>query len=76
MNSKIDQKHRVEALPSADEALQNYEFIKIVATGAFGKVYKAKDKINNRYVAIKLIEDVAASDMHTRSAIREVSILR
>jgi serine/threonine-protein kinase len=49
--------------PEPSEIAQRYEVIKRLGAGAFGTVYKAKDKILGRMVAIKTIrlEGLAAS---------------
>ncbi|KAJ6256689.1 Serine/threonine-protein kinase [Drechslerella dactyloides] len=38
---------------SAEELAKNYDILRLLGKGAFGKVYQAWDKINNRNVAIK-----------------------
>lgn len=35
--------------------LQNYEIIRELGKGGFAKVYKAKYRLNDQYVAIKMV---------------------
>ena len=36
----------------------NYEIIKKVGEGTFGNVYKARDKLNNQIIALKIINRI------------------
>ena len=36
--------------------LSNYELLRTIGKGSFGKVKLAKEKLTNRYLAIKILE--------------------
>lgn len=56
--------------------LQEYEIIEKLGEGAFGKVYKAKEKSSNRIVAIKqIIEGEDSFGGISTTTLRELSIL-
>ena len=58
------------AAPDPTEIAGRYQVVKKLGAGAFGTVYKAKDKILGRMVAIKTIrlEGLAASSGLARGA--------
>lgn len=56
--------------------LQDYEIIEKLGEGAFGKVYKAKEKSSNRIFAIKqIIEGEDPFGGISTTTLRELSIL-
>lgn len=58
------------------EIKQDYEILKLLGTGAFGQVIKAKHKITNQIVSIKLIKECFENTHRIRMLLRELMILR
>ena len=71
-NNKPDDK----SSPQWDEISKDYEVIKNIGSGAFGSVMKAKHKITNQVVSIKLIKDCFINIHRVRMLLRELMILR
>jgi serine/threonine protein kinase len=71
-NNKPDDKLN----PLWDEISEDYEVIKTLGTGAFGSVVKAKHKVTNEVVSIKMIKDCFANIHRVRMLLRELMILR
>ena len=59
------------------EVTRKYMIGRVLGKGAFGKVFAGTIKANpTQQVAIKFVEDVFASAMDSRRALREISIMR
>ncbi|XP_071103977.1 cyclin-dependent kinase 2-like isoform X1 [Haliotis cracherodii] len=56
--------------------MENFQKIEKIGEGTYGVVYKARDKINNRLVALKKIRLDAESEGVPSTAIREISLLK
>ena len=54
----------------------NYEFIENIGQGMYGQVYKALNKSENKYYAIKRLNFKDISDKEKKSINKEVSILK
>lgn len=59
-----------------DRCKSNYLLLKVLGTGTYGQVVKAKDKKTGEIVAIKLIRDVYGNEYETIKVLREMQILR
>ncbi|XP_018497227.1 cyclin-dependent kinase 6 [Galendromus occidentalis] len=58
-------------------ALKNYDDFNHIGTGAFGTVYKARDKKNEgRFVALKKVRVAITDDGVPLSVLREISLLK
>jgi serine/threonine protein kinase len=55
---------------------ENYEFIENIGSGMYGEVYKALNKSENKYYAIKRLNFKDISDKEKNSINKEVSILQ
>lgn len=60
---------------SGCRSINNFAYVGKIAEGAFGIVYKAKDKQTNEFVAIKRIKMDIEKDGFPITSIREVNIL-
>lgn len=56
--------------------MENFQKIEKIGEGAYGIVYKAKDKITQQYVALKKIRLETESEGVPSTAIREISLLK
>jgi len=56
--------------------MENFQKIEKIGEGAYGIVYKAKDKITDQYVALKKIRLETESEGVPSTAIREISLLK
>lgn len=56
--------------------MNKYEVIGIVNEGAYGIVYKAKNKETNEYVAIKKFKETDDDEIVRKTTLREVKVLR
>ena len=56
--------------------MNKYEVIGIVNEGAYGIVYKAKNKETNEYVAIKKFKETDDDEVVRKTTLREVKVLR
>jgi len=56
--------------------MENFQKIEKIGEGAYGIVYKAKDKITNQFVALKKIRLEIESEGVPSTAIREISLLK
>lgn len=56
--------------------MNKYEVIGIVNEGAYGIVYKAKNKETNEYVAIKKFKETDDDEIVHKTTLREVKVLR
>lgn len=56
--------------------MNKYEVIGIVNEGAYGIVYKAKNKETNEYVAIKKFKETDEDEIVRKTTLREVKVLR
>ncbi|KAL1976218.1 hypothetical protein VTN31DRAFT_2500 [Thermomyces dupontii] len=56
--------------------MENYEKIEKIGEGTYGVVYKARDRTNNRIVALKKIRLEAEDEGVPSTAIREISLLK
>ena len=43
-----------------------YEILKIIGTGGMAVVYRARDRLLNRFVAVKILKDEFARDLDFR----------
>lgn len=55
---------------------QQYEPVAEIGEGAYGKVYKARDLKNGRFVALKRVRVQTEEEGMPLSTIREVAVLR
>lgn len=55
---------------------ENYEVLSVIGEGAFGKVYKAKDKKTDILVAIKDIKFQNEEEGIPSTALREIATLK
>ena len=55
---------------------ETYEFIKNIGQGRYGEVFKALNKLENKYYAIKRLNFKDISEKEKKSIIKEVSILK
>lgn len=55
---------------------QDYEFVKVLGKGSFGEVIKAKHRVNQNVVAIKLLKDLFKDDYASKKVLSEIQILR
>ena len=58
------------------KGIENFKKIEKIGEGAYGTVYKAKDRITNQYVALKHMDTEAESQGVPSTALREVSVLK
>lgn len=56
--------------------MENFQKIEKIGEGAYGIVYKAKDRITNQFVALKKIRLETESEGVPSTAIREISLLK
>jgi len=56
--------------------MENFQKIEKIGEGAYGIVYKAKDKITDQYIALKKIRLETESEGVPSTAIREISLLK
>ncbi|XP_041371838.1 cyclin-dependent kinase 2-like [Gigantopelta aegis] len=56
--------------------MENFQKIEKIGEGTYGVVYKARDKLTNRLVALKKIRLDAESEGVPSTAIREISLLK
>ncbi|VDN24385.1 unnamed protein product [Gongylonema pulchrum] len=61
---------------SSEDVLKNYERIQKIGEGTYGVVYKALDKLNGKYVAIKKIHTPDGEEGIPATTVREISLLR
>lgn len=55
---------------------ENYEFIDIIGSGMYGRVYKALNKLENKYYAIKRLNFKDISEKEKKSINKEISMLK
>lgn len=56
--------------------MNKYEVLGIVNEGAYGIVYKAKNKDTGEYVAIKKFKETDDDEIVRKTTLREVKVLR
>jgi len=56
--------------------MENYEKLGKVGSGSYGDVYKAKDRRNNTFVALKKVKLDNKDEGIPSTTIREISVLR
>ena len=56
--------------------MNKYEVLGIVNEGAYGIVYKAKNKETGEYVAIKKFKETDDDEIVRKTTLREVKVLR
>ncbi|GIL72881.1 hypothetical protein Vretifemale_3169 [Volvox reticuliferus] len=56
--------------------MEKYEFMNRTGEGAYGSVWRARDKITGALVAVKKMKDVPATDEEGEIAMREVRVLQ
>ena len=69
-----DNGHPVESYPPSK--LGEYKVVGEIAEGTFGKVYKARNTGNGRFVALKRIRMEAERDGFPVTAMREIKLLQ
>ena len=55
---------------------ENYDFIEIIGQGMYGEVYKALNKIENKYYAIKILNFKDITDKEKHNIEMEVNLLK
>ena len=65
-----------ESSPLWKELNDDYEIIKLLGFGAFGQVMKARNKVTNEVVSIKLMHGCFKTIHRARMLLRELMILR
>lgn len=55
---------------------QNYEELDLIGRGAYGTVFRARDRLNDRMVALKRVKIATTEEGLPVSTIREISMLR
>ena len=55
---------------------ENYENLQVIGEGAYGIVYKAKDRNTGQFVALKKIRLDSPEEGIPSTAIREIALLR
>ncbi|EPS37757.1 hypothetical protein H072_8550 [Dactylellina haptotyla CBS 200.50] len=73
-SSRLPPRPTTSTGPTGDELASNYIIEELVGRGAFGKVYKAWDKPNRRWVAIKVF-DLENADDDIADLSEEIAIL-
>jgi serine/threonine protein kinase len=66
----------VSLSPIWKNALNEYEFIKLIGVGSYGEVVHAKHRASGKEVAIKLINNLFKNSYDSKKIVREVQILR
>lgn len=56
--------------------MERYEILENLGEGSYGKVVKARERKSGKIFAIKMIQDVLASEQHARHVCRELKIMR
>ena len=55
---KLDKAHKSKIAPLSEKLLENYEFIKFLGGGTYGKCFKVKSLADDKELALKVISDV------------------
>ena len=55
---------------------QNYEELDLIGRGAYGTVFRARDHVNDRMVALKRVKIATTEEGLPVSTIREISMLK
>ena len=55
---------------------QNYEELALIGRGAYGTVFRARDHLNDRMVALKRVKIATTEEGLPVSTIREISMLK
>jgi len=55
---------------------EHYEEISVIGNGAYGTVYKARDRVSDKIVAIKKVKLALTEDGVPMSVLREISLLK
>ncbi|GIM16136.1 hypothetical protein Vretimale_18791 [Volvox reticuliferus] len=56
-------------------ALQNYEYISTIGEGTYGVVWKCRDKVSGRLVAVKAFKEAHRDRVALKLAVREAKVL-
>ncbi|XP_059663875.1 cell division control protein 2 homolog 2-like [Cornus florida] len=64
------------SLEQLNQMNKKYKFTEVIGSGSFGLVYKARDRGENKFVAIKIICITDDKEGVPSSLIREVSLLK
>jgi len=65
----------LRAICSAGDPTHEFELLDRIGKGAYGHVYKAKQKSNNEIIAIKIMELNLEDDKALQNALKEISFL-
>jgi len=55
---QLDKAHKSKIFPLSDKLLEDYEFLKFLGGGTFGKCFKVKSLSDGQELALKVIKDV------------------
>ena len=67
---------KIALRPCWQNVAQDYELLKLVGTGSYGEVVRARHRASGRLVAIKLLSGIYKSFYECKKVLREIQILR
>jgi cyclin-dependent kinase len=66
----------MSAMPNVESPLEKYQKLEKIGEGTYGVVYKARDKLSGRTIALKKIRLEHEDEGVPSTAIREISVLK
>lgn len=67
---------KIALRPCWETVAKDYELMKLVGTGSYGEVVRARHRASGRLVAIKLLSGIYKSFYECKKVLREIQILR
>ena len=67
---------KIALRPCWETVAKDYELLKLVGTGSYGEVVRARHRASGRLVAIKLLSGIYKSFYECKKVLREIQILR